>query len=39
MKRPETFGDKIWRSVHKKLPYDLARYRGVLLVVSIPVSR
>ncbi|GFR43374.1 hypothetical protein Agub_g4446 [Astrephomene gubernaculifera] len=37
MKRPEGFGEKLWRSVDKKLSYSLSRYRGVLLVVSIPV--
>ncbi|GLC70971.1 hypothetical protein PLESTF_001056400 [Pleodorina starrii] len=37
MKRPENVGDMIWRSVDKKLLYGLSRYRGVLLVVSVPV--
>ncbi|KAG2445302.1 hypothetical protein HYH02_008769 [Chlamydomonas schloesseri] len=34
MKRPDTLSDRIWRSVDKNVDQ---RYRGVLLVVSIPV--
>jgi len=38
MRKPETLIEKAWRSVHKsKSNYAVQRYRGVILVASIPL--